>query len=910
MRRKNGNEILVKNPAKGLQTFLPSDLPSEKMGQYITVAQNVRAERGTLSNAPGYERIVTTPGNLDSPANLIHQANLSGRKDDARTAPIVGTEKSLYVLGRRARQKPVCLRGGGPVDSRCSDPAFALEHPEICNVGGSHCITNFALVGDSGRVSDDAANVATLIRNSNPDFVVHLGDQVYGTSDYDVSHDIFEELYARYYWWGMGGYKGVWGEGPERNIIFSTMNNHEYEDVIGGPEERYTEINRFPGDGINYTFKRGCVQVWVLSSYGPQTRVGATSGETDLSSTGPLATWVKETSAVSDAVWKIVCIGYPPWNSQKPDRYHILRWPFGEWGVQAVISGDAHCYERLNAGDGVLYLISGLGGKSKEVAGSLIPQSQYFYNTDYGALFATADYSTLFFQFKDQTGTVIDTATLTNTGAGSVCYVSDLASQPDTLTVVPVSSTFEVGQYWQFRAYLYRADGSSSDVTSLATWTSEDTGKAAVVGGKVTGVSVAEGVEITAAYSGLTATAEVDVVAACVDRPTELVLVLETSESMNSASGFGKNRLDRLKEASLSLLDSLDPDIDKIAVITFSGNVDTQTENAAVLSPLTDDFASVRLAISGIVASGDSGTAAGLALALSEVDVTETEPKHKLVVLFADNPADVSTGGRTDTLAHSRADAMSAAETQVNLIKAVPNCCLSVVTLDVDSTYLVTFQTWATLSLFFPINTAESLPTVLGNLNNLFCMHGCDGYYVTNPACETGDPRLNYDEFINFEVISGLVDLCGVGNTGIPLYDIWPGHGLYVDLRGSSGLGIMQTRTAYSVTAGQTIRLTFKLAGNGRQEGVESITRVRIEPQDSGADLLDELITVPVYENFTLHSYELIVPNTGSIKIVFEAYDGPAEQWADTGNFLDDVLLENVSTGITLLDDNFDEETC
>ena len=886
MRRKDAREILIKNPSRGLQTYFPPDMPQARMGQFITVAQNVRAEQGALSNAPGYERIHTLPGNLDSPANLIWQAKLAGRKDENRNAAIVGTEEKLYVVGRRAR-------------------------PSVCGTDEEGaCVTRCAFFGDSGRVSSDAENVAQMIRDSDPDFIVHLGDLVYASSEYDVTLDPMEELFARYYWWAIGGYKGPFGEGPQDNLLFACMGNHDWEDNFGS-EERVQEFFKFPLDEMNYTFKRGCVQVWCISAYGPQTNSGAVGGEVDLSSTGPVATWLQAGLAASDAQWKIVCMGYPPYNSQRQSSYHILRWPFGDWGAHAVISGDQHSYERIEV-DGFPYLISGLGGKSIVTPGSFLPQSQFFYNGDYGALFATANFSELRFEFKNQAGTVIDTLTLTAEEEGAVCYVGDLASQPDTLRVVPASATFEAGQYWQFRAILSYANGNVEDVTDLATWTSADESVATVAAGKVVGVLPGEDVEISASYSGLVATAEVDVVVVCVDKPTEMVLVLEASDSMNSNSGFGMTRLDRFKQAAVELVDSLDPETDKIAVVVCSGDYDTQTPAVTVVSPLSNDFAAVKLAISGITAVGDSGLAAGLEEAYTQLTGSDAleGAKKQLVVLVADNPADVSVGGDITTLATARADAMDAAEVQVDLIKALPDACMAVVVLDIDPAFAEQFQSWTDNSLFFSINTAEDFSTVFGNLNNLFCMEGCFGYYINNPNCEAGNPRLNYDDFINWDVIAGRVDLCGIGNTGIPLYDIWPGHGLYVDLSGSPGEGTLRTKNEFDFTDGQSFRLTFKLAGNGRQEGVSASTRIRVIDTGGGADLLDVTLTPTWDTDFTEYSYEVTVTRDVSVKIQFQDLTTPPGKWSDTGNFLDDVLFENVTTDTVLLDDSFDEETC
>ena len=77
MRNRRAKEVVINQPGKGLLTNLPPDLQDNKAGQFVVSAKNVRAEDGQLKSAPGYERIHLDPANLDSPPNLIHQANLT-----------------------------------------------------------------------------------------------------------------------------------------------------------------------------------------------------------------------------------------------------------------------------------------------------------------------------------------------------------------------------------------------------------------------------------------------------------------------------------------------------------------------------------------------------------------------------------------------------------------------------------------------------------------------------------------------------------------------------------------------------------------------------------------------------------------------------------------------------------------
>lgn len=77
----------------------------------------------------------------------------------------------------------------------------------------------------------------------------------------------------------------------------------------------------------------------------------------------------------------------------------------------------------------------------------------------------------------------------------------------------------------------------------------------------------------------------------------------------------------------------------------------------------------------------------------------------------------------------------------------------------------------------------------------------------------SGNYALNYSSFTNWSVSDGTVDLIGVGSP----FDFYPGHGLYVDLDGSTGdAGTMTTLSSLGLVSGQTYVLEFDLGGSTR----------------------------------------------------------------------------------------------
>ena len=89
-----------------------------------------------------------------------------------------------------------------------------------------------------------------------------------------------------------------------------------------------------------------------------------------------------------------------------------MQWPFAAWGASAVLAGHDHDYERLTV-NGIPYFVNGVGGKSLYVFRTIQPQSQFRYNSDYGAMIVDATSTTLDFKFYRRTGALVDSLTVT-----------------------------------------------------------------------------------------------------------------------------------------------------------------------------------------------------------------------------------------------------------------------------------------------------------------------------------------------------------------------------------------------------------------------------------------------------------------------------------------------------------------
>jgi hypothetical protein len=95
------------------------------------------------------------------------------------------------------------------------------------------------------------------------------------------------------------------------------------------------------------------------------------------------------------------------------EQRYDLRWPFKQWGVDLVLQGHVHNYERLNV-NGLPVVTTGAGGgglhQNKTITA---PESQFWYAANYGFNYGVVNDTDLILKFYsiDQTDP-IDTLTI------------------------------------------------------------------------------------------------------------------------------------------------------------------------------------------------------------------------------------------------------------------------------------------------------------------------------------------------------------------------------------------------------------------------------------------------------------------------------------------------------------------
>jgi hypothetical protein len=109
---------------------------------------------------------------------------------------------------------------------------------------------------------------------------------------------------------------------------------------------------------------------------------------------------------------------HPPYSSGiEHGSREEMQWPFKDWGADAIFAGHDHAYERLRV-DGLRYFVVGAGGSSIYPFMGLLPQSEFAYDDDFGALLIEATDTSLSFKYYRRTGALVDSLILNKSSSG------------------------------------------------------------------------------------------------------------------------------------------------------------------------------------------------------------------------------------------------------------------------------------------------------------------------------------------------------------------------------------------------------------------------------------------------------------------------------------------------------------
>ena len=284
----------------------------------------------------------------------------------------------------------------------------------------------FAAIGDYGAHDTNqqaVADVAALVDNWNPEFIITVGDNNYPDGEASTIDDNVGQYYFKY----IHPYQGDYGSGATSNKFFPVPGNHDYfQDSILSPYLDYFKLPISTSDNQRYyDFVSGDVHLFgINSNYQELDGRGKDSDQ---------AEWLEGELKKSNAKWKIVYFHHAPYASttgiDRPETK--LRWPFATWGATAVITGHDHFYERLEV-DGIPYFVNGSGGKAlSPLKDPLVQESQIAYNEYNGAMLIEATSTAITFEFwAIEGGGLIDSHTITSNSNNSISW----NPQPTSIT--------------------------------------------------------------------------------------------------------------------------------------------------------------------------------------------------------------------------------------------------------------------------------------------------------------------------------------------------------------------------------------------------------------------------------------------------------------------------------------------
>jgi hypothetical protein len=154
-----------------------------------------------------------------------------------------------------------------------------------------------------------------------------------------------------------------------------------------------------------------------------------------------------------------------------------------------------------------------------------------------------------------------------------------------------------------------------------------------------------------------------------------------------------------------------------------------------------------------------------------------------------------------------------------------------------------------------------------------------DTYFFENFNSEHGGTGLlNYSGFGQWSVTKGSVDLIGNG-----FWDLLPGHGLYLDMDGTTNAAGGISSVLLYLPAGD-FDLTYALAGS--QRGVGGNVSARIL-DNVNAVLASQNTSLGSGAVFSTYDLSFSLPTEQMIRLNFESNDGPSNQ----GLLLDTIQL-------------------
>jgi hypothetical protein len=201
----------------------------------------------------------------------------------------------------------------------------------------------FLAFGDSGGGGSDQYALLEQMYTVPYDLMIHTGDIAYDSGTITQYEDNVFGVYADLF----------------RNIPFMPASgNHDYKTLQGAP---FRDVFNLPGDSG---------ERWYSYDWG---RVHFVALDTEADYVTQVA-WLNKDLEATQLPWKIIYLHKPPYSSgthgSDTTLRNLLAPVVKQHGVQLVLAGHDHDYERIKPQDGTAYVVTGGGGIGTRSVGS------------------------------------------------------------------------------------------------------------------------------------------------------------------------------------------------------------------------------------------------------------------------------------------------------------------------------------------------------------------------------------------------------------------------------------------------------------------------------------------------------------------------------------------------------------
>ncbi len=224
-----------------------------------------------------------------------------------------------------------------------------------------HTITNddplkIAVVGDSGEINKDTLRVVSQMQQWKPEMILHTGDIAY-------TEGTLPEFISGFF----KPYQPLIATTP----LYAAMGNHEFRTGQGSVYKEVLEMPTSKSGGEDYySFNVDSVHIVSLNT------------NLDYSVGSKQNAWLQQDLAKSKEKWKIVIFHHPPFSSGEHGGDTLIAAAlapiFETNGVDLVLNGHDHDYERNQEISGVDYIVTGGGGRATYAKESNNPYSKVF----------------------------------------------------------------------------------------------------------------------------------------------------------------------------------------------------------------------------------------------------------------------------------------------------------------------------------------------------------------------------------------------------------------------------------------------------------------------------------------------------------------------------------------------------